>query len=273
MVLRPAGTWSTRALVVTAAALALLHTRLLRSPVLWLALAAFVGLRLVVAWPLSDNHAYLTAYWCLAMGLALTSAAPAAAAKLAARQLIALTFALAVIWKAFLSPDFLDGRFFRVTYLQDSRFTDVVMLTTGLSRDDIAFNREALAPPPPGVEPFDWQPLRETHAFDLLVRATTWGTLTVEAAIAGLFLAPLGDRAAWARSAMLILFCAATYALAPVPGFGWLLLAMGLAQCPMETTRWRTAYVTTFFLVLLCAEIPWAGLALDASRLAGWVAP
>ena len=52
------------------------------------------------------------------------------------------------------------------------------------------------------------------------------------------------------------------YALAPVPGFGWLLLAMGLAQCPADASRWRAAYATVFFLVLFYTEIPWTELAL-----------
>jgi hypothetical protein len=119
LVLRPAGSWSARALIVAAASIALLDTRLVRTPALWLGLAALLGLRLVVDWPLSDNHAYLTAYWCLAIGLAYFTAAPRRGVTLAARQLLALTFALAVVWKAFLSPDYVDERFFRVTLLRD----------------------------------------------------------------------------------------------------------------------------------------------------------
>ena len=48
--------------------------------------------------------------------------------------------------------------------------------------------------------------------------------------------------------------------MAPVAGFGWLLLAMGLAACPMEAWRLRAAYVGCFALLVLHHEISWAGL-------------
>ncbi len=46
-------------------------------------------------------------------------------------------------------------------------------------------------------------------------------------------------------------FCAGTYALAPVEGFGWLLLALGAAAAPVDATRVRTAYVACFALLML----------------------
>ena len=52
------------------------------------------------------------------------------------------------------------------------------------------------------------------------------------------------------------------YAFAPVAGFGWLLLAMGLATSTPEELGWRRAYLALFLLVLLFAEVPWAGLLL-----------
>jgi hypothetical protein len=56
-----------------------------------------------------------------------------------------LAFALAVLWKAVLSPDFLDGRFFRVTLLTDPRFGEVAMLAGGLTQDQLDQNRQSLA--------------------------------------------------------------------------------------------------------------------------------
>jgi hypothetical protein len=61
----------------------------------------------------------------------------------------------------------------------------------------------------------------------------------------------------------LIGFCVLTYALAPVAGFGWLLLALGLAQCDPQERGLRTAYVATFFLVLVYAGVPWTRLLLS----------
>ena len=59
------------------------------------------------------------------------------------------------------------------------------------------------------------------------------------------------------------MFCATTYALAPVAGFGWLLATMGLAQCRPDQRTLRGAYVAVFVLILLYTEIPWAGVLAD----------
>ena len=49
----------------------------------------------------------------------------------------------------------------------------------------------------------------------------------------------------------LLLFCATTYALAPVSGFGWLLATMGLAQCRRTQRALRGAYLAVFILIVL----------------------
>jgi hypothetical protein len=54
-----------------------------------------------------------------------------------------------------------------------------------------------------------------------------------------------------------------TYAVAPVAGFGWLLLVMGLVTAETRD-RWLVrAYVAAFLLVLVYSEVPWAGAALQ----------
>jgi hypothetical protein len=60
----------------------------------------------------ADNHIYLLAYWCLVLFLVLNVPAPARQRALAlnARWLIGLAFLFAILWKAVLSPDFVDGR-------------------------------------------------------------------------------------------------------------------------------------------------------------------
>ena len=57
---------------------------------------------------------------------------------------------MAVLWKAVLSPDYVDGRFFRVTLLTDERFADASLVFGGLSRDQMAQNRKFLEPLPEG---------------------------------------------------------------------------------------------------------------------------
>ena len=74
--------------------------------------------------------------------------------------------------------------------------------------------------------------------------------------------------AASARHLLLLVYCVVTYAIATVDGFGWLLLAMGAAQCGVDQRRLRAAYVGVFVLILLYREVPWAdGLILPALQL------
>jgi hypothetical protein len=237
-----------------------------RSPALWGSLAFFSGLRVAVDYPLPDNHAYLLGYWCFAVFLALRAADSAAVLAASGRMLIGLVFAFATLWKLALSPDFADGSFFRVTLLTDPRFGDLSRLVGDLSAESLAAHRAyltqhadvgqaALAPPP-------YPPALRALATVL----TAW-TLVVEAFLAVAFLWP-GRRgpARW-RDAALLTFCATTFAVATVEGFGWLLLAIGVAQCPARRTRTRALYLATYALILGYREIPWSEL------LVRWLAP
>ena len=163
---------------------------------------------------------------------------------------------MAVIWKALLSPDYLDGRFFRVTWLTDTRFTDAVQLLGQLSAAQLTHNREILDPLPEGAEPLHPALPSDPPAFRYLVLISTWGVLSLEALVALAFLLPSGARAGPLHHLSLLLFCGVTYAVAPVAGFGWLLLTMGVALCRGDQRRLRAAYVVTWFLVLFYSEIP-----------------
>ena len=151
LLLRPLDVWWVTSFVLAAACLSLALRPVRRAPVTWILVAALVAARIVIVWPLSDNHIYLLAYWCLAIGLALAGPAPAATLSESSRWLLGAAFAMAVVWKAVLSPDYLDGRFFRVTLLTDERFSDISLVFGGLSRDQMAENRSFLEPLPEGA--------------------------------------------------------------------------------------------------------------------------
>jgi hypothetical protein len=185
---------------------------------------------------------------------------PAAALARNSRQLIGLAFAFALIWKAFLAPDFIDGRFFRVTLLTDPRFEDAVVLIGGLSRDQIRANREALAALPEGAVAVEPPVIVETARLMQLAWLSTFGILLLEGAVSVVMLLPSTLPIVVLRHVLLLSFCAVTYAFAPVAGFGWLLLAMGLAQCRDEWRLVRVIYLSMFLLVLFYSEVPWAGL-------------
>jgi hypothetical protein len=266
LLLRPLGHWAPRPVALGLAALALLFPKVLRAPATWLALSALVAVSIALEWPLPDNHIYLLGYWCLAAGLALGATNARATLARSARLLLGLAFTFAVLWKAVLSPDYVDGRFFRVTLLLDERFAATVSVAGGIDRDTLRANRAALQPPPGGVELVDPPEVVQPPAFRRFAAALTWGGLIVEALLALLCFAPSVGWVPRARHAVLLAFCVITYAVAPVAGFGWLLLAMGVALCEPRDAWLARGYVAIWLLVLVYTEVDWPGIAADLLR-------
>ena len=130
LLLRPVGNWAIRPVVLGLGVAGLLFPRLMRQPLLWAAIAGLAGLRVLLDWPLADNHAYLLCYWCLAVALSLAAYDTEGCLASNGRVLIGLVFGLAVLWKLGLSSDFVDGSFFQVTMLRDPRFEDWTTLLT-----------------------------------------------------------------------------------------------------------------------------------------------
>ena len=265
LLLRPVGKGLVRPATLLLAGAGLVLPALLGNGVFWLALAVAAAARVVSAWPLGDNHAYLLAYWCLAVALSCAvrdrDATPAASA----RWMLGLVFGFAVLWKA-ISPDYLDGRFFRVTLAADPRFEVFTQLAAGLDADELAAQRrflvqhvdDALGAPETGPpEP----PRLRAVAF-----GATWATFAAEMALALAFLWPQGRGPSRWRDPLLLAFCAGTYAVAPVEGFGWLLLAMGLAQCDRARPWLRAAYPAVFALLVVYRELPWGRWLLALAR-------
>src|SRR5262245_57752053 len=249
LLLRPVGSGAVRPALLLLAGAGLVLPDALQRPALWLALAAVTAWRVIADWPLADNHAYLLCYWCLAAGLALLAPDPRRALAWNGRVLIGLAFALATFWKV-ASPDYLDGRFFRVTLIEDARLAAFAIHVGGLDPALLTERRAYLALHADGHTLDVPDPPPEPARFRALARASTLGTLALEAAVALAFLAPLG-RHGWLRHGLLLAFCATTYAIAPVVGFGWLLLAMGVSQCDRDARRTRLAYVAVFALLVL----------------------
>ena len=266
LLLRPLDFSWVAPLVLAAACLSLVLRNVRRAPITWVVVAALVATGIAFAWPLPDNHIYLLSYWCLAIGLALSAPMPAATLATSSRWLLAGAFVMAVLWKALLSPDYLDGRFFRVTLLTDERFADASLVFGGLSRVQMAENRKFLEPLPEGAELLDPPSFVEPPRLRVFAAVATWGGLLLESLVALLCLIPAEGRIQVARHAAILVFCVTTYALAPVAGFGWLIATMGLAQCRSNQRLLRGAYILVFVLILLYSEIPWTGV------LSAWLA-
>jgi hypothetical protein len=258
--------WFERMPVLVLAGLGLAVPAALRSRALWAGLLALAMWPLVFHWPISDNHDYLSALWCLAALCALASADPPAALAHHGRRLIGLTFAFATLWKLLLAPDFLDGRFFRVTLLTDARFENLAVLAGGMSHEDWARNDLAVDELLAGEATFEGSRFVEPPELRRLACALTLFTGAIEAAVAAAFLWRRGSALSRARHALLLGFAAATFSFATVRGFGWLLMSMGLAQCEPERRRTRAAYLAVFALIALYRSVPWSGALIEWLR-------
>ncbi len=256
LLLSPIGDWFVHPATVMLAGFGLVAPGAHRSSWLWLAMTLLSAWRVVGDWPLADNHAYLLVYWCLALAIAFATDMHQAFAR-TARILIGLVFTLAVVQKA-TTPDFVDGTFFTVLYLLDQRFADMTVLLTGLSHDDISRIREALVIDRQGEPALGPLPLYIPDALRTLARFSTWWSLFEQAAVAITFLAPTSTWLYRRRDVWLLLFCLTAYLVAPVPSFGWLLIAMAMAQCGRGGVRaW---YLSAFALLALYFYVPWAKL-------------
>jgi hypothetical protein len=262
LLLRPIGYWETRPFVLTLAVIAFLLPNQVKNPVIWFALTFLAALRLLLAWPLSDNHAYLLCYWCLAISLSLISKDGENCLKLNGRFLIGLAFAFAILWKLALSPDYVDGRFFKITMLTDHRFESFTQLMGALNQEQMEELRHLISQHVDGqilqAQKIPDQPER----FVLVSQILTHSTLIMESLVALSFLWPLGRGISKFRDIFLIIFCVTTYAVATVQGFGWLLIAMGVAQSDPGKWRIRIAYIAVYVLIIFYKEVPWIDLLL-----------
>ena len=248
LLLRPVGGWWVRPFTVALAVLGLLAPGLLRAPMLWLGLTALTGLRVVLDWPLPDNHAYLLFYWCLAVTLSLVLKDSAKILSVNARLMIGLVFAFSVLWKLVLSPDFMNGTFFGVTLLTDPRFEGFARVAGGLSAEGYDALREFMRG---GGTAYVGAEVPEIPPrLAALSQFLTYWTIAIEAAVAVFFFLPVRLAVSGLRDYFLIIFCVTTYGVANVDGFGWLLLAMGAAQMGEGRTRVRLLYVAAFLLII-----------------------
>jgi hypothetical protein len=265
LLLRPIGKGFARPATLLLAGAGLALPALLGSHLFWLTLGVAAATRVVTAWPLGDNHAYLLAYWCLAITLGCAVRDRDATLAASGRWLLGLVFGFAVLWKG-ISPDYLDGRFFRVTLVVDPRFENFTHLVAGLDPGELAAQRRFLVQHVDDalgtVETGPPEPAR----LRAVALAATWATFAAEVALALAFLWPLGRGLSRWRDPLLLVFSAGTYAVAPVEGFGWLLLALGLAQCDRARPWLRAAETAVFALLVVYRELPWGRWLLTLAR-------
>lgn len=232
---------------------AMLFSRtLLYSRGLWL-MVGFMTLSVTaLEWYQSDNHKWLWSLWLLACGVAVGYRGEVAARVLAfnARMLLGLSMLYATVWKI-IGLQYFDGTFFLFVLHFDTRFGGLSQFL-GQEREVLMTNYRRYYEIQQSLQPTGVPYTQHMYLFAI---ASSWWTLFIEALWSVAFLVPawrwLYERRDW----VLLIFCGTTYFLAPVHGFGSLLVAMGLAQCPREKRYARAGYLIT--LVILHLANPW----------------
>ena len=247
---------------VLAGAMLLLPEASQRS-ILWWALGTALAINTAVHWYVTDNHAFLITYWALGCATVLTQDRPTDRLQSLARVLIGLVFAWAVLWKV-AAGQYVDGRFVYVTLLIDGRLQDVGAVIAGWRVADAIQVREALgflgASGLTGVHVGIDAPTRLRTAATLL----SWAALAIEACAAVLYLVA---KDGWrrVRQVVLVMFCVGTYYLMPVPGFAFILVTLGFAECDPEDVRGKTVYLCVLAALQLMV-LPWKSV---LAQLAG----
>lgn len=244
----------------------------LKTPSFWYLAAMLFGVACYLNWHSADNHKYLMTYWCLALCVVFSVEERHREAVLAhnARLLLGLCMLLAISWRLS-SDNYLSGGFFHFTLLTDERFQYFGQWLGDASPAALADNRQLKELLATGyLRGLDVTSVQLADGGGLRTWATvlTWWTLFIEGSIGLLFAVsacrgltrcsePETDTEptttdvalAWLRNGLLLLFGTTTYVFAPVRGFGWILMLLGLAQCGDRDRSWRLAFVAVLLLI------------------------
>lgn len=255
--------WYLRGPLVALFAVGVVYRRFLESAVFWYLAATLLGTTVYLNWESSDNHKYLFVYWSLALcaAFSLPKAQQAALLATSSRWLIGLCMLLAALWKLAM-PDYRDSSFFEFTLLADPRFAYFSTVALQIPLTDLEANRSLIELLREGHlqgASVESVVLTATPAASAIALAMTWWTVAIEGTLAALFLSPDRPRIAWCRNTLLLLFAVTTYAIAPVRGFGWMLMLLGLAQCEDRERRFRPLYIAAIVLIQLYT-LPIAGI-------------
>ena len=232
--------------------LGLVYRPLARQPGFWLIAAALMASATVLNWYFLDNHKYLLCYWVIAMWIIHEGSPDERRGALAhnAHWLLGLTMVFATLWKI-MEPPFLNGSVFEFLLLTDARFEYVARWFGEMTQYDLASNRDVIDELKRGYlhgrEMLPVQ-LATSKRIAPLAVLLSWWTILIEGAIALVYMLPIG-RLHTTRHVFVLVFAASTYLVAPVKGFGWLLMILGIAQCGQTERGFKLAYLSVFLLI------------------------
>jgi len=224
----------------------------------WLFAAFLVGAVSLSNWHSTDNHKYLLCYWCLAIFCSFSTKDPEQSLAQIARWLIAAVFSIAVLQK-FLSSDYLNSDFFYFELLFDKRFSGLAQYVGGIQEFINDLNTSARHALVNYDSALIAVKLSSNSSLLYLAKFITWWNFLIQVMIAVSFLAPTQTWLAKWRHPMLLVFLFCTYLFAPVIGFGWVLIILGIAQLDPAATRTRLLYLLAFILLQIY-KYPWSSL-------------
>jgi len=228
----------------------------------WLAAGLLVAASCLMNWQSADNHKYLLAYWCLGIFCCLGTGAPEQSLAQIGRWLIGAVFGIAVVQKT-LSPDYLTGDFFYYELLFDDRFENLAQYLGGVNRFIVELNESARSALTSYDSTLTAVKLSSTDRIVWLAGFITWWNYLIQLAIAVAWLSPEGRWPSRARHPLLLVFLFSTYLIAPVTGFGWVLIIMALCCLKPGSTRTQLSYLLAF-VVLQAYTFPLIDLLTDA---------
>lgn len=217
-------------------------------PWFWFVVASFVLAHDIVTWPSVDNHKWLMGWWMMAMWI--VHLAPRAvqleAMRENARVMLGLVFVLATFWKL-ITPQYLDGSFFEYELLADKRFQEAAIWIGGATAKGLDENRDLKKDIQNSyrkdAEPMESAELNSGPYVDALALAMTYWTIAIEGSLGVLSLWPGNGLVAVLRTSAALVFTATTYLLAPVMGFGWMVIILGFGQCPERYKKLRMGFL------------------------------
>ena len=221
----------------------------MKSPYFWAILGGFSVYAVLSDYVGTDNHKWLYMYWILAImvGFFLQSKSSREDIwSLNARFFLVFSMGLSVFWKI-VSPDFMDGAFMEYTFLTDDRF-EPLMGWIGIDFDLVGswYEQDANFQFMSGFQSYFEVPKKVS----LLAVITTWWVILSEGAIALFFAINKRISDIFGHLA-LIFFIFTTYLIAPVIGFGSILVILGL--CVLRTRFKKDWFITLCYFLALVA--------------------
>lgn len=241
---------SIRIPIVILCILAFLFNSLRDNAKFWFIVTATLFIGTLSEWYQIDNHKYLLGYWCLALFLSLLTKNPERSLATAARWMIGLVFFFAIFWKV-TSDNYLSGSFFHFSLLIDERFKSLAQAVAGLTDKMDVVNQAAYRALVNYDSTLERVQFQSSPQLALLAQDITWWAFISELVVAVAFLWPEGRFVSRLRDFFLLVFIISTYSIAPVIGFGWLLVIMGIAQCTRRHQGIYLLYVFAFVALQL----------------------